>query len=49
MSNFGAANPSAAARLIRQIAEQEAVRKPRVAIVEGDDLSDARGGALLKR
>src|SRR5436190_10783160 len=38
VSNFGAANPSAAARRIRQIAEEENVRKLRVAIVEGDDL-----------
>ncbi|HYV37669.1 MAG TPA: acyclic terpene utilization AtuA family protein [Gemmataceae bacterium] len=48
VSNFGAANPSAAARLIRQIAAQEGVRKLRVAIVEGDDLSDARCRELLR-
>ena len=48
VSNFGAANPTAAARLIRQIAEQEGVHKLRVAIVEGDDLSDARGRELLQ-
>jgi Acyclic terpene utilisation family protein AtuA len=48
VSNFGAANPAAAARLIRQIAEQENVPRPRVAIVEGDDLSDARCRALLE-
>jgi len=48
VSNFGAANPTAAARLIRQIAEQENVPRPRVAIVEGDDLSDARCRALVK-
>jgi hypothetical protein len=48
VSNFGAANPPAAARLIRQIAEEEDIRKLQVAIVEGDDLSDTRGRALLK-
>ncbi len=49
VSNFGAANPSAAARLVRQIAEQEKLPKPRVAIVEGDDLSDSHGRELLRR
>ena len=34
VSNFGAANPCAAARRIRQIAEDEGVRKMRVAVVE---------------
>ncbi len=48
VSNFGAANPPAAARLIRQIAEEEDIRKLRVAIVEGDDLSHSRGRVLLK-
>ncbi len=49
VSNFGAANPSAAARLVRRIAEQEKLPKPRVAIVEGDDLSDSHGRELLRR
>ena len=48
VSNFGAANPSAGARLIRQIAAQEGVGKLRVAIVEGDDLSDSHGRELLR-
>jgi Acyclic terpene utilisation family protein AtuA len=48
VSNFGAANPSAGARLIRQIAGQEGGRNLRVAIVQGDDLSDARGRELLQ-
>jgi hypothetical protein len=47
VSNFGAANPRAAARLIRQIADEEGVQRIRVAIVEGDDLFDARGRELL--
>ncbi|HEX5083163.1 MAG TPA: acyclic terpene utilization AtuA family protein, partial [Blastocatellia bacterium] len=49
VSNFGAANPRAAARLIRQIAQEHGVSQARIAIVEGDDLSDARGRELLRR
>ncbi len=48
VSNFGAANPRDAARRVRQIAAQEGVRRARVAVVEGDDLSDARGRELLR-
>ena len=48
VSNFGAANPRAAARLIRQIADEQGVRDIRIAIVEGDDLSDAKGRELLR-
>src|SRR5262245_20776549 len=48
VSNFGAANPRAAARRVRQIAFEEGVRQIRVAIVEGDDLSDDRGRDLLR-
>src|SRR6185369_4218304 len=47
VSNFGAANPGAAARRIRQIADEEGVLSVRVAIALGDDLSDARGRSLL--
>jgi hypothetical protein len=46
ISNFGAANPAGAASLISKIAAQENLRRPRIAIVEGDDLSDTRGQAL---
>src|SRR5262245_64496267 len=49
VSNFGAANPRAAARRVRQIASEEGVSQVRIAIVEGDDLSDARGRELLRR
>ncbi|HEV2669269.1 MAG TPA: acyclic terpene utilization AtuA family protein [Blastocatellia bacterium] len=49
VSNFGAANPRAAARRIRQIALEQGVSQARIAIVEGDDLSDARGRELLRR
>jgi hypothetical protein len=48
VSNFGAANPRAAARRIRQIASDEGIRLVRVAVVEGDDLANARGRELLR-
>lgn len=48
ISNFGAANPRAAASLIQRIAREEGVADVRVAVVEGDDLSDARGRELLR-
>jgi hypothetical protein len=48
VSNFGAANPRAAARRVQQIASEEGVHRVRVAVVEGDDLSDARGRELLR-
>jgi hypothetical protein len=48
VSNFGAANPRAAARRIRQIAQEQGISQARIAIVEGDDLSDARGRELLR-
>jgi hypothetical protein len=48
VSNFGAANPRAAARLVRRIAREEGVRAVRVAVVEGDDLSDDHGRDILR-
>jgi hypothetical protein len=48
ISNFGAANPRAAARLIRNIAHEQGIREIRIAIVEGDDLSEAKGRELLR-
>jgi hypothetical protein len=48
VSNFGAANPRAAARRIRQIASEEGIPRMRVAVVSGDDLADARGRELLR-
>ena len=39
VGNFGAANPPAAARRIADIAKSLGLRPPRIAIVEGDDLS----------
>lgn len=59
VGNFGAANPAAAARHIAQMARELGIAQPRIAIVEGDDLtgrlSDAEfaaretGGTLLSR
>jgi len=48
VSNFGAANPYAAAQHILRLAKELGCPAPRVAIVEGDDLSDARGQAILQ-
>jgi hypothetical protein len=48
VSNFGAANPRAAARRILRIAEEQGLQRMRVAVIEGDDLSDARGRELLR-
>lgn len=49
VSNFGAANPQATAKLIRQIAQEQGISKLRIAVIEGDDLSDARGRELLRQ
>lgn len=48
IGNFGAANPRAAARRIAVLAADLALPAPRVAVVEGDDLSDDAGRALLR-
>ena len=48
VSNFGAANPRAAAQLIQRIAEEQGINNIRIAVVAGDDLSDARGRELLR-
>ena len=49
VSNFGAANPIAAARRIQQIAREEGIPKVKIAVLSGDDLSDAHGQELLRR
>ncbi|HSI58479.1 MAG TPA: acyclic terpene utilization AtuA family protein [Ideonella sp.] len=41
VSNFGAANPAGAARRIAALAQELGLRPPRIAVVEGDDLSGA--------
>ena len=47
VSNFGAANPWGAAAHVCRLAAELGLPVPRVAVVEGDDLSDGRGQALL--
>lgn len=39
VSNFGAANPPAAARRIKTIAQEQGLRHPRIAVLAGDQLS----------
>ncbi len=41
VSNFGAANPMAAARVIREMAREQGIQHIRIAIVQGDDVSQA--------
>ena len=47
VSNFGAANPRAAARHIARMARELGADAPRIAVVEGDDLSGPEHRALL--
>ncbi|MEJ1168936.1 acyclic terpene utilization AtuA family protein [Variovorax sp. CCNWLW235] len=47
VSNFGAANPRAAARHIARMARELGAAEPRIAVVEGDDLSGPAHLALL--
>jgi hypothetical protein len=47
VSNFGAANPRAAARHIARMARELGADAPRIAVVEGDDLSGPAQRALL--
>lgn len=49
VGNFGAANPHAAAQRVRALAEELGLAPPRVAVVEGDDLSDDAGRAVLRK
>ena len=49
VSNFGAANPHGAALRIQQLARELGARRPRVAVVHGDDLSGPHHRALLER
>jgi hypothetical protein len=49
VSNFGAANPEGAARRIHALAHELGLAPPRIAVVEGDDVSgDAHRAALQK-
>ena len=47
VSNFGAANPAGAARRIHALAVELGLRAPRIAVVEGDDLSGPPYQAVL--
>ncbi len=47
VSNFGAANPVGAARRIHAMARELGLRAPRIAVVEGDDLSGPDHRSLL--
>lgn len=48
VSNFGAANPRAAAQRLHALARTQGIDSLRVAVVEGDDLSDPAGQTLLR-
>lgn len=48
VSNFGAANPRAAARRIALLAKELGLRVPRLAIISGDDLSSVEFRPLLR-
>ena len=47
VSNFGAANPHGAARRIAALANELGIAAPRIAVIEGDDLSGAAMRPLL--
>ncbi len=48
VGNFGAANPQGAARVIRRLAADLGLTAPRIAVVEGDDLSGCQARAILR-
>lgn len=48
VSNFGAANPAAAARRIAAIAREQGLPVPKIAVVHGDALNTAAQRALLQ-
>ncbi|MES2535675.1 MAG: acyclic terpene utilization AtuA family protein [Pseudomonadota bacterium] len=47
VSNFGAANPRAAAMHLLRLAARMGLPAPRIAVIDGDDLSDAHGQGML--
>ena len=49
VGNFGAANPAAAAARIRGMAREQGLPEPRIAIVEGDDLTGLLSADELAR
>ncbi len=48
VGNFGAANPRGAARKVLALADELGVRRPRIAVVLGDDLSAPAHQAMLR-
>ena len=48
VSNFGAANPHGAARRIHALAAELGLARPRIAVLQGDDLSGPEHHALLQ-
>ncbi|MDB5947987.1 MAG: hypothetical protein JWQ33_3013 [Ramlibacter sp.] len=48
VGNFGAANPDGAAQLVLGLAKELGLPPPRIAVVRGDDLSDAAGRAIVR-
>lgn len=48
VSNFGAANPRGAAKHLLRMAAELNLPPPRIAIIEGDDLSSVEGRALVQ-
>src|SRR5438876_1826209 len=48
VSNFGAANPRGAAAAIAGLARELRLPVPRIAVVEGDDLSSGAGEAIVR-
>ncbi|MEI2414625.1 acyclic terpene utilization AtuA family protein [Orrella sp. JC864] len=48
VSNFGAANPAGAARRIAQLAREQGLPAPRIAVIEGDALDAPHQRALLR-
>jgi len=48
VSNFGAANPRGAARRVLELAAELGLPRPRVAVVEGDDLSGVAGQDIVR-
>ena len=49
VGNFGAANPAGAARHIAALAQELDLPAPRIAVVSGDDLSDAAGRSVVRQ
>jgi hypothetical protein len=48
VSNFGAANPPAAARRIQRLARELGLRAPRIAVIHGDDVSSPAHRQMLR-